>query len=368
MRAARPLAPIALILAASWPSPARGVGPPDARPAFATEAVRGDADDPAIWVHPTDPSRSLILGTDKVAAPVGALHVFGIDGARVQEVGGIDRPNNVDVEYGLELGGKPVDIAVLTERGQRRLRAFAIDPDSGRLEDRSLPEGLAVFEGEPGDSSRPMGIALYRRPRDGAIFAIVSRKTGPRDGYLWQYRLRDDGEGRVAATKVCAFGRFGGKGEIEAVAVDDALGAVFYADERDGIHKYRADPDAPDADVELAHFGLDGFRGDREGIAIYALPDGTGLIACTDQVDGDSATRLFRREGEPGRPHDHSRLVGVVKSEADATDGLEITPADLGPRFPRGVVVAMNSKGKDFFVYEWGSFLNAAVPPKAGGD
>ena len=71
-----------------------------------------------------------------------------------------------------------------------------------------------------------MGIGLYRRPKDGAIFAIVSPKAGPKTNYLWQYRLDDDGTGRVKATFVRRFGAFSGNGEIEAVAVDDELGYV----------------------------------------------------------------------------------------------------------------------------------------------
>ena len=39
---------------------------------------QGDAaDDPAVWVHPTDASRSLILGTNK---DIG-VYVYGLDGA-----------------------------------------------------------------------------------------------------------------------------------------------------------------------------------------------------------------------------------------------------------------------------------------------
>jgi 3-phytase len=50
-----------------------------------TEAVpsSGDAaDDPAIWVHPRVPARSLVLGTDKK----GGLHVFDLAGKRVQTI------------------------------------------------------------------------------------------------------------------------------------------------------------------------------------------------------------------------------------------------------------------------------------------
>ena len=99
-----------------------------------------------------------------------------------------------------------------------------------------------------------MGISLYWRPRDGVIFAIVAPKSGPRRGYLGQYRLEDDGQGRVKVTFVRYFGGFSGVGEIEAVAVDDALGYVYYADEGDGIHKYQADPDHPEGRPRAGSF------------------------------------------------------------------------------------------------------------------
>ncbi|MGB9604466.1 MAG: phytase [Bryobacteraceae bacterium] len=293
-----------------------------------------------------------------MAAPRGALYVYGLDGKIRQVIDKLDRPNNVDVEYGLPLGGQKVDIAVATERMQRRLRVYRILPE-GKLEDVSSPDGLRVFEGCPGEQGAPMGIALYKRPRDGAIFAIVSRKEGPREGYLWQYRLMDDGKGKVRAQKVREFGRFSGKGEIEAVAVDDELGYVYYADEGDGIHKYHADPEHPDAARQLAHFGTGGFQGDREGIAVYALPRGRGYIVCTDQIPGNTKYHIYRREGVPGRPHDHSEAVKMFYGGADETDGIEITSAALGPQFPHGLMVAMNSGPKNFLIYRWEDIASA---------
>src|SRR5688572_19005955 len=98
------------------------IAPHDVKPAVRTEQVTSDPDDPAIWIHPGDASSSLIFGTNKTPAPSGALVVFGLDGRKRQVIDGIDRPNNVDVEYGLNLAGKRMDIAVLTERLKRRLR------------------------------------------------------------------------------------------------------------------------------------------------------------------------------------------------------------------------------------------------------
>jgi 3-phytase len=333
---------------------------PSIQAAIATQPVPNDPDDPAIWVNPDDPSRSLIIGTNKVKAPDGALLVFDLDGKIRQKTSGLDRPNNVDVEYGMAIGGKSIDIAVAAERLKNQLRIFRIEPDASGITDVTSPQNTRVFADRAGEQAAPMGVSLYRRPRDGSIFAIVAPKNGPRQGYLAQYRLLDDGHGRVKAVFIRYFGVFsGGDAEIEAVAVDDALGYVYYADEGDGIHKYHADADHPEADRELAHFGRTGFQSDREGIAIYERNDGTGYIVCTDQIAGNSEYQVYRREGEPGRPHDHSKPVKIVRGSADSTDGLEITSRPLGPRFPAGLMVAMNSSARNFLVFRWEDIANA---------
>ena len=174
------------ILAAFAPNAS---APVDIQPAVRTESVTDDPDDPAIWVHPTDPGRSLIIGTNKVKAPTGAVVVFGLDGKIRQTVAGLDRPNNVDVEYGLKVGGKSIDIAVATERLKSQLRVFQIAPDGSGISDVTSSQNTRVFSGRTGEQAAPMGVSLYRRPRDGAIFAIVAPKNGPAEGYLGQYRL-----------------------------------------------------------------------------------------------------------------------------------------------------------------------------------
>ena len=256
-----------------------------------------DPDDPAIWVHPTAPERSLVLGTVKVAAPDGGVAVFGLDGALRQLVTGIDRPNNIDVEYGFTFGGRTVDIAVITERYQRRLRVFSIAPDGSGISDLGV---VPVLEGQLGEAQAPMGIGLYRRGRDGAVFAIISPKTGPAEGYLWQYRLQEDSGGKLTATFVRRFGRFSGTGEIEAVAVDDEAGHVYYADEGDGLHKWHADPDHAEAATELAYFARDGFAGDREGtrsILARATPDTSWRPISCQGTAGITSTRVRRQPG-----------------------------------------------------------------------
>src|SRR5690606_797609 len=150
-------------------------------PRVVTTLARHDTDDPAIWVNRADPAQSLILGTDKDAD--GALLVFGLDGRERKElsVRGILRPNNVDLAYDIALGDGMADVAVVAERLAHRLRVYRL-PDMVPVDGGGIP----VFEGET--ARDVMGIALYRRPRDGALFAIVSRSDfgAPRQGYLHQ--------------------------------------------------------------------------------------------------------------------------------------------------------------------------------------
>jgi 3-phytase len=330
-------------------------------PLTQTAAVADDPDDPAIWINPRDPARSVILGTNKAAAPDGALYVFGLDGSVRQTIAPLDRPNNVDVEYGLAGPQGPVDIAVVTERLQHRLRVFAIS--DGRLTSLDGDRGIPVLEGQQGEASEPMGIALYTRPRDGAVFAIVAPKTGGTTNYLWQYRIDIDPAGGLArGTLVRRFGDYSGTSEIEAVAVDDALGYVYYSDEEFAVRKWHADPDHADAARELAAFGQTGFKRQREGIGLFTRPDDTGFIVVADQIPGGTELKMYPREGAQGRPHEHEPAVATVATPADSTDGLEVVSSPLDGRFGGGALVMMNSTARNFLMFTWEDVAAAMTP------
>jgi 3-phytase len=311
---------------------------PDAlKPLVVTEATPHDTDDPAIWINPNDATKSLIIGTDKDTD--GGLYAYDLSGRIIRKSQVLQRPNNVDIAYGLLIGGKKVDIAVTTERETNRIRIFSL-PDLKPIDNG----GLAVFEGEA--ERDPMGIALYTRPSDQAIFAIVGRKTGPTGSYLWQYRLSDGG-GKVAAQVVRKFGTFSGKKEIEAIAVDNELGYIYYCDEQAGIKKYMADPDA--GNQELAVFGLKDFTADNEGIAIYKKAEGKGYILVSNQQANTFV--VYAREGSTGDPNKHVRLAEIPTSTIEC-DGADVTNVNLGNKFPNGMFVAM-SNGMTFHLYDW---------------
>lgn len=319
-------------------------------PTVTTQKVRFDSDDPAIWINRSDPTSSLVLGTDKDTD--GALYVFDLNGTIVEEkvVRGLRRPNNVDVEYDVKIGDSlKIDIAALTEREAEAIRLFSV-PDMMPLDGGGIP----VFVGEKDPSWRaPMGLAVYRNPETGSTYVIVGRKSGPVDStYLWQYLLEPGpAEGTVAATLVRKFGAFLGGNEIEAIAVDDRLGFVYYCEEGVGVRKYYADPGKGNA--ELALFGVQDFAEDAEGIAILETSDSTGLILISDQQA--HAFNLYSREGTAQNPHTHRLLKKVLLSTRE-TDGCEVTAYDFDNRYPGGLFVAM-SDDKTFQFYSIDSLL-----------
>ena len=114
-------------------------GVPLVRPALGTPRVLdgvdplprrerpGDSDDPAIWVHPRQPTRSRVITTAKE----GGLRVFDLDGRLVEEV----RPDplgsisyNVDVVEDFRLDRHHrVDLAVASDRVNDTVAIWSID-------------------------------------------------------------------------------------------------------------------------------------------------------------------------------------------------------------------------------------------------
>lgn len=321
------------------------------KPLFITEKVFEDSDDPAIWINKNNLSQSLILGTDKHNTN-GGIYTFSLNGKidTARTILGMQRVNNIDVAYGIMLNNKLIDIAVATERGKQAIRVVSL-PDVQFIDGGY---GIPVFEDATNKKEKEtMGIALYTRPSDNAIYAIVGRKTGPTNGYLYQYLLKDNGKGVVVAELVRKFGRYSGKKEIESIAVDNELGFVYYSDEQFGIRKYYADP--AKGNEELAVFGQGEFLEDTEGISIYKFNDGTGYILVSNQ--SANTFNVYPREGSNSNKHLHTKVNSVAVS-TNQSDGSDVTSISL-PGFEGGLFVAM-STDKTFQLYSWKSIATKA--------
>jgi len=341
-----------LIALTLLPTPNAPLGSQQARPisvkpAFATAPVGTDSDDPAIVYVPENPSHSLILGTDKSEAPAGGIVGFNLQGKQVFRLGNVDRPNNIDVWSG-RIGGRKRHLAVFTERMKRRLRILEILPGD-KPSFRELSGRTAVFAGEEGEDAAPMGIALGMM--SGRLFAWVSPKAGPKENHIAQYELHWNGSSRkVDLSLTRRFGSFSGVKETESIAFDPQWNQVIYSDETVCTWIYNVDARA-DVSRPVIRFNGSGTKGDHEGIAIWPTnPWGGGYLVLTDQLKGNSVYRVFDRQTR--------KFLGAFSGGADETDGIDLCARPL-PGFPNGIFVAMNSKDRNFLVYDLGKIARA---------
>ncbi|MDG3582588.1 phytase [Galbibacter pacificus] len=308
-------------------------------PDVITEKVKHDTDDPAIWVNKKDPSKSIVFGTDKDTD--GAIYAFDLEGKIIENktIRDLKRPNNVDIRYGFKLNDSvTTDILAFTEREKQQIRLFSV-PDMKPLDNG----GFDVFEDATAqDQNLPMGISLYHSP-EGKMYAIVGRKSGPLDGYLYQYELLADSTG-VKTKLVREFGAFSGKKEIEAIAVDDEEGIVYYSDEGKCIRKYYADPSK--GNKELACFGGEFFVDDIEGIAVANNVHSTDYIIVSNQQK--NSFNIFNKST--------LEFVKELNLTTKETDGCEVVTEPLNSVFRNGLFVAMNTE-KNFFFFDIGKLL-----------
>lgn len=277
----------------------------------------GDAaDDLAFWVHPTDGSRSVVIGTDKE----GALEVYDMEGKRLQSIDPGSRPGNVDLRPGFPLGGRTVDIIGVVGSG---VRFYTIDPSTRLLTNVTAP-GIERHVSIPA-----AGTCLYRSPVSGTFFMFADSV----DGRAEQYKLVDEG-GLVTVRSVRGPWSIGS--ESEACAVDDEHRLLYVAEEGVGIWAYGAEPDGPTGERTLAApIGPAGYLApDVEGLAVVGQPGGDGYLLASSQ--GDDSFVVYRRNAPWAFVKKFKVPAGAVTDRCSRTDGIDAVAADLGPGFPKG--------------------------------
>ena len=304
--------------------------PPVVRPVLDTEPVAsvGDAaDDPAIWVHPQDPAKSRVIGTDKQKG----LYVYDLQG-RVRQLLPHGKMNNVDVRDGFTLGGETVSIAVASNRSDDSIAVYRIDPADGTLTaaaDGILATGFAD----------PYGLCLYRSAQSGDVYVFVNDGDS---GDFRQWRLADKGNGRVGATRVRDFAV---GSQAEGCVADDESGALYIAEEDVGLWRYSAEPHGGSERTRIDATGDGGgLTDDVEGVALWLGGNGTGYLIVSNQ--GADNYAVYRREGDNAYVG-HFHVVADSARGLDGaseTDGLEVTSADLGGRFGNGLLVVQDGR------------------------
>lgn len=293
-----------------------------------------DQDDMAVWVHPTNPSSSIMVGSDKFA---NIVFTYTMSGQQIQKFTDVGQPGNIDIRYNFRLNGQNTDIVAFNDRRDSIIRVFKFNTD-GTL--------TRVDNGQIRTLSPNYGFGLYKSPVSGKLYGFVTTEGG---SGIEQIELYDDGTGKVAGSRVRNWST--GGGQSEGVVVDDEKKLVYIAHETSGIWRVGAEPTDPTPGTQPPSMkvGQNGIAADIEGLALYRTGNGGGYLIASSQ--GNSQFKIFDRNS-------YAYLKTIKVSGASSTDGIEAINSNLGPSFPQGIFLA-HSGGSAIRGVKWDTIAQA---------
>lgn len=377
-----------------------------------------DADDPAIWINAADPARSLIV----TAVKNGGIRVYDLDGQLMQSILPAEdgRINNVDVVYGFELGGEPVDLVVAADRGLDVIRTFRIDAAIAEpLTEVTDPAAARAFptrylasgstEDNPVDDQNTVyGLAAWRNSADGKTWVVGTQRHQPTVGI---FTLAETTDGHVSATLDHDFNvpsEHDGQDlfaeneddplldfspQFEGTVIDRETGVIYAGQEDVGIWSVALSGGEPEllyatrGSSESSFHNTDSvISRDVEGLTIYYGGDVRYLLASSQGgAHGDAPA--------PDAPYDDSfavfditsgfELLGQFRVSAagdmDAvqeSDGADVTSIAL-PGFENGLFITQDgyagdlngldgeTASTDFKFVDWKAIAETFEPPLA---
>lgn len=328
------------------------------------------ADDPAIWVHPEEGQKSLVLGTDKR----NGLHVYNLEGGEVQFLP-LPEPNNVDIRQNI-----PVTVQMIEQPDGSQQPTVMETADIAVTSNRgdNSVSVLSVFENGVEEVHRfatvreaPYGICLGLTPLP---LVAVTHKSGMIDFYAIELEANVISAMPVNSLDLGT--------QLEGCVFDEANGALFVGKEDVGIvgmsisAALRGNP--PIRDIDLVD-GVTGITGDIEGLTIYETGAQSGYLLASSQgnnsfavydrqtfsflgrfaiVDGEVTLPAPERDEEAEEGAETPEPITKTIDGAEETDGIAASSARMGDAFPRGMLVVqdgVNDDGAQNFKYvPWG--------------
>lgn len=283
------------------------------------------ADDPAIWIHPENIEKSVIIGTDKK----GGLATYDLTGKQLNYYS-VGDMNNCDLRTGFPLNGDTIGILAASNRTMQSLSLFTIT-ENGELD--SIHSRIIQSK----MSDEVYGLCMYRSKKTGLFYVFVNGKSGE----VEQYELTA-AENKVDAKLVRSF-KLGT--QTEGMVADDETGILYIGEEKAGIWKFDAKPDGSTEGKLIPKSSEENpnIKYDVEGLAIYTTDSVNGYLVASSQ--GNFSYAIFERQGENNYLGSF-RITNGAFDGVEETDGLDITTVAL-PGFPEGMLVVQDGFNYD---------------------
>lgn len=286
------------------------------------------ADDPAFWLHPENPEKSIVIGSNKK----GGVLLYNLKGKEIFHWN--QTPiNNVDVRYDFPFKGKKIDIVVGSSKETNGIHVFQMNKDG---------KGLTLISKTIKTGPSAYGVCLHKDLKNRKFYAFVTHKTGS----IEQWLLADDGKGEVKGSLVRTMTL---SSQTEGCVADDEYGKLYAAEEGVGLWKFDTSPDEDSDGKLVASIEKNkNLVADLEGVSLYHTGTGQGYILLSVQSKDQFA--VFDRKGK----NEYLLNFGIREKGTEAsvdaithTDGIDVIPTNLGPDFPMGVFMAQDDENHD---------------------
>ncbi len=297
--------------------------------------TKGDAaDDPAIWLNKSNPSNSIVFGTDKKSG----IYSYNLQGQELSytNLGNINNIDTRTINVGDDENISDFTFLFASNRtlGSVDLWVFEDNEIRQKLENNSWEvPSKPSFRGK--SDIIVYGICAGIDAKYGLV-AFLTEDTGPR---VEVWNLTEDGLNLITT--------FNNGGESEGCVYDDQNRTLFISEEevRGVLKAYRLD-DSFDFSEPYIVDSRDGqIGGDPEGVSLYKTPNNSGYLILSSQ--GDSKFNLYDRN----YPYDYitSFRIGSSKSidNVTDTDGIETINFKLSDEYPEGIMIAQDGYNKD---------------------
>jgi myo-inositol-hexaphosphate 3-phosphohydrolase len=327
-----------------------------------TSATAVQTADPAIWVNPTDPTKSLILGANHE----DGLAVYDMTGAKQAQTGVAAAPmTGVDTRNNVTVAGSPASVAISVgapaANSPSAAHIYVIDPATGKLADKTAA-GAATPAWHVGQISM---VCMYQSPVSHNTYAFMLANNG----HMVQYQLVDDAvAGKVnlqvvrgygsTATPATDWDMTGGTGAQPGGCVaDDELQTVYVSEKGNGIWKFGAEPGDPTTgtliDTMTTGTPAGHLTDNTLGLALVKTGAGAGYLIASSpaKVATDPMADSFMvYDRAPGNAFIRSfHVIAGALDNCTRTDGIEAALGNFGAGFTTGVFICQdqhNTGGK----------------------
>ncbi len=289
-------------------------------PPILSDDVNDDtADDPAIWIHPYDPTKSIIFGSNKRKG----IFSYTLDGKEHQQIL-CGKINNIDIRQNVKWGKKEIDILAGSNRTDRSIDIFLIGTN-GQINNQ------ADFKIQV-PQIKPYGLCMYKDSNGNALVFINDKH-----GNIYGYSLGLDEKARFVNSHEKSFKL---TTQCEGMVANDESGFLYVGEEQKGIFIFDLNVNTSVGKLIKESSNLNtNLRFDIEGLAL--LPP--HYLMASSQ--GNFSYAIFDTRTEK---YITSFVIADQSIDGvEETDGIEIYAGKLGDSFPAGVLIVQDGFNYD---------------------